>query len=191
MDWRQSSSRRRRKRADAFYNRGLSALLIAPVTLLAMASLDWFLVKQALRIEFRDVQWITTAELSDWLANSHRSQPILLDVRTRAEWEVSHLPSASAGLIRRPIRRGARGNFKETPIVTYCSVGYRSAKAARRLRADGYNHCKTSKAQFSRWANGGRPLLHGDQVVRQVHPYSTYWAGLLQPAVRAPISPSP
>jgi rhodanese-related sulfurtransferase len=169
----------------------LSALLIAPVTLLAMASLDWFLVKQALRIEFRDVQWITTAELSDWLANSHRSQPILLDVRTRAEWEVSHLPSARWVDPETDPATALAGISKETPIVTYCSVGYRSAKAARRLRADGYNHVQNLEGSIFAWANEGRPLLHGDQVVRQVHPYSTNWARLLQPAVRAPISPSP
>src|SRR5689334_3301081 len=93
MDW-QSSSGQNGQWVDALGRKGLSTLLVAPVSLLAVASLNWFFVKQALRIEFRDVRWIKTAELSNWISDTHRSQPILLDVRTRAEWEVSHLPSA-------------------------------------------------------------------------------------------------
>lgn len=158
--------------------------------MLTMASLDWFLVKRALRIRFGDVQWITTAELSDWLANTHRSQPILLDERTRAEWEVSHLPGARWVDPESDPTTALTGISKETPIVTYCSVGYRSAKAARRLRAYDYDQVQNLEGSIFVWANEGRPLLHGDQLVRQVHPYNTYWARLLMPEVRAPISPS-
>src|SRR5689334_2258229 len=93
MDW-QSSPPRRRRMANWFGIIGLSVVLIVPVSSFPMASLDWFLVKRALRLKFRDVRWITTSELSGWLTDANRSQPILLDVRSRAEWEVSHLPRA-------------------------------------------------------------------------------------------------
>src|SRR5690242_2419206 len=135
MNW-QSSFRRRI--ANTLWRGGFSGLLIG-INLVAVANLDWFLIKHALRIEFRDVQWITTAQLSDWLQDAHRFPPILLDVRTRAEWEVSHLPGARWLDPESDPANALAGIPKKVPVVTYCSVGYRSAKAARRLQVEGYS----------------------------------------------------
>jgi rhodanese-related sulfurtransferase len=35
-----------------------------------------------------------TRELADWLEDRHRQPPVLLDVRTLEEWNVSHLARA-------------------------------------------------------------------------------------------------
>ena len=63
---------------------GVGVLLLCALGLLSSRSIDWFLVKRSLRNRFSDIQWITTAELADWLAARDRPQPVLLDVRTRA-----------------------------------------------------------------------------------------------------------
>jgi rhodanese-related sulfurtransferase len=156
-----------------------------------MSDLNWFVVTQALRIQFRDVHWITTAELADWLNDAQRPRPIMLDVRTRAEWEVSHLsgarwaePNADPASALVPVPKNA-------PVVTYCSVGYRSAKAARRLQAEGYTHVQNLEGSIFAWANEGRPLVHSDYVVRQVHPYDQFWGRLLDPDHRASLRQSP
>ena len=74
---------------------------------------------------------------------------MLLDVRTPAEWEVSHLPGAR-WVDPEAIANDAAGKLaKERRSSTYCSVGYRSGEMAQRLRAAGYTRCKISKAQFS------------------------------------------
>jgi len=156
-----------------------------------MADLNWFLVKQALRIQFRDVQWITTVELCDWLNDTHRVHPILLDVRTRAEWEVSHLQGARCVDPEGDPAIALSGGTKDAPIVTYCSVGYRSAKAARRLHGQGYSHVQNLEGSIFAWANEDRPLVHGDYVVRQVHPYDHFWGRLLEPDRRAALGQSP
>jgi rhodanese-related sulfurtransferase len=55
------------------------------------------------------VKRITPAELATWLRDSKRVPPILLDVRTVAEYEVSHLqkaqrvqPGSPASVIKLP-----------------------------------------------------------------------------------------
>src|ERR1043166_7618043 len=69
----------------------MTGLIVAGLALLGIRSLDWFLLKQSLRHRFAKVEWITTAQLADWLADKERPPPVLLDVRTEEEWNVSHL----------------------------------------------------------------------------------------------------
>src|SRR6476660_10394190 len=70
------------------------SLIVAALALLGMRSVDWFLLKKSLRHKFPKVEWISTGELADWLADKRRPAPVLLDVRTLEEWNVSHLPGA-------------------------------------------------------------------------------------------------
>ncbi len=161
--------------------------LLGTLALLSCRSVDWFLVKRALRNQFDDVRWITTQQLADWLANKNRPWPILLDVRTKAEWNVSHIPQARLVEPQSDPKRALAGWSKDAPVVTYCSVGYRSAKAARRLRAEGFTNVQNLEGSIFQWANENRPLVRDDEIVRQVHPSSALWGRLLAPEGRAPL----
>src|SRR6478736_9247021 len=110
------------------------SLIVAALALLGMRSVDWFLLKKSLRHKFPKIEWISTSELADWLANKHRPAPVLLDVRTPEEWNVSHLPGARRIEPGASAEKAAASLPKETPIVTYCAVGYRSGELAERLR---------------------------------------------------------
>ena len=162
-------------------------LLAGAFAALGLRSVDWFLLKKSLRHKFTKVEWISTSELADWLANKRRPAPVLLDVRTPEEWNVSHLagarrvdPSASA-------ESAAAGLSKETPIVTYCAVGYRSGETADRLRAAGFSNVRNLEGSIFQWANEHRPLVRGEETVSTVHPYNTFWGRLLNDDVRAPV----
>ena len=183
----QSSSRRISGAVSFRLAAGVGVLLLCALGLLSSRSVDWFLVKRSLRNRFSDIQWITTAELADWLAAKDRPQPVLLDVRTRAEWQVSHLPGARWVDPKTDPRSAVERLPKNAPIVTYCAVGYRSGKAARELRAAGYTHVQNLEGSIFEWANEHRPLVHDGKRVTQVHPYGPPWGYLLQPAVRAPM----
>lgn len=165
---------------------GALILLVGALALLSCRSVDWFLVKSSLRNQFGDVDWITTEQLADWLASKNRPLPILLDVRTRPEWEVSHLPEARLVDPQSDPTRALLGLPRDTPFVTYCAVGYRSARAARRLRAAGFSNVQNLDGSIFQWANENRPLMREGKNVRQVHPYSTFWGRLLAPERRAP-----
>lgn len=174
-----------------------AALAIALLGLIAFTfagcrPLDWFLLKRALRAKFSDVDWITTQQLADWLHSKDRPPPVLLDVRTPAEWQVSHLAGARRVAPDASAKDAADGLAKETPIVTYCSVGYRSGEMAERLRKAGFVHVQDLEGSIFEWANEGRPLVHDGKSVTKVHPYDATWGRLLRDDVRAPLpSPTP
>ena len=165
----------------------MTGLIIATVALLGMRSIDWFLLEQSLRYRFPKVNWITTAQLASWLDDKTRPPPILLDVRTRDEWEVSHLPGARWADPNESVENASSGIAKETPIVTYCAVGSRSAVLATKLRAAGFAEVRNLEGSIFEWANEHRPLMRDDKPVTTVHPYNTLWNRLLVEDARGPM----
>ncbi|MBA3543088.1 MAG: rhodanese-like domain-containing protein [Chthoniobacterales bacterium] len=164
---------------------GLAILLFVGLALVSCRGVDWFLLKRTLRGKFGDEQWISTQQLADLLADKKRPAPVLLDVRSPAEWEVSHLPGARRVDPKADAQTAAGGVPKDAPIVTYCAVGYRSGEMAVRLRAAGYTHVRNLEGSIFQWANAHRPLVRDGKRVTRVHPYSAFWGRLLEPDVRA------
>jgi len=166
--------------------RGILILLVVVGCIGGAASahaIGWSLVNAKIRHDFPEVKRITTAELAAWMDDGKRPQPTLLDVRTRAEFEVSHLPRArhitpdsAASVIR---------EAKDQPIVTYCSVGYRSGGFAKKLMEAGYTNVVNLEGSIFRWANEGRPIVRDGRNVEQVHPYNRTWGMLLKKQLRA------
>jgi rhodanese-related sulfurtransferase len=163
----------------------ITGLIVLAFALLGLRSVDWFLLKKSLRHKFPKVEWISTSELADWLANKRRLAPVLLDVRTPEEWNVSHLPDARRVDPGASAETAAAGLSKDTPIVTYCAVGYRSGETADRLRAAGFTKVRNLEGSIFQWANEHRPLVRGEKRVSQVHPYNTFWGRLLNNDARA------
>jgi rhodanese-related sulfurtransferase len=164
----------------------LTGLMVLALAFFGMRSFGWFFLKKSLRSKFTNIEWISTGELADWLANKNRPAPVLLDVRTPEEWDVSHLPGARRVDPSAAAESAAGGVPKETPIVTYCAVGYRSGEMASRLRAAGFTNVRNLEGSIFQWANEHRPLVRGEERVRQVHPYNSFWGRLLNDDVRAP-----
>lgn len=169
----------------------MKALLVVIAVALGVAavvnaqSLRWTVVNWKVRHDFPKVSRIETAPLNKWLHDAKRPQPVLLDVRTKAEFAVSHLhdaiqvdPSASAATISLPHDR---------PIVTYCSVGYRSGGFAEKLREAGYTNVQNLTGSIFAWANAGLPIERDGKRVEKVHPYNESWGKLLRPELRADV----
>ena len=165
----------------------MTGLIVAAVALLFNRSINWFLLKKTLEHRFPEVTWISTQELANWLADKGKPAPLLLDIRTPEEWNVSHLPGARRVEPKSSIEGVTVGISKETPIVTYCAVGYRSAETAKRLKAAGFTNVRNLEGSIFQWANERRPLVQGEQPVSRVHPYDTLWGRLLEEEVRAPL----
>jgi rhodanese-related sulfurtransferase len=146
----------------------------------------WAIVNAKIRHDFPEVPRISTAELSAWLSDTSRAAPLLLDVRTRAEYEVSHLEKAQQ--VEPDAAVSAVSAAKDRPIVTYCSVGYRSSAFARRLRAAGFADVRNLEGSIFRWANEGRPVFRHGARVERVHPYNRTWGLLLQRKYRAELA---
>ncbi len=144
----------------------------------------WSLVLQNVRADFPEVRQISTDSLATRLGEE-ATPPLLLDVRTPEEFAVSHLAGA--------VRVDPDGQEfpdladlpRDAPVVTYCSVGYRSSRTAERLRRMGFTNVSNLEGSLFRWANEGRPVYRDDERVEAVHPFDGLWGRLLDADLRA------
>lgn len=155
----------------------LAALLWTPAGCRPAADLS--AVREEVRQAYPDVPAISTADLAARLNSP--SPPLLLDTRTRAEFDLSHLPgavwadedgrAAADPLAEAPRRR---------PIVVYCSVGHRSGAVARRLREEGFSDVRNLDGSIFLWSRERRPLVDAaGRPTNSVHPYNRRWGRLL------------
>jgi rhodanese-related sulfurtransferase len=146
---------------------------------------SWRGIKEQIRSEFPNVRSITPEELELRLQAPDGEKPLLLDVREDNEFAVSHL----RGAIRVPPDSDGSDQLesvpKDAPIVTYCSVGYRSAQLAKRLMEEGYTNVVNLEGSIFEWANKGYPVERDGHLVEQVHPFDPNWGKLLDPKLHA------
>ena len=168
------------------FSLGLTLFLNNVATAHAQA-LQWALVNWKVRHDFPDVRRIDSTELAQWLNDPHREKPVLLDVRTKAEYDVSHIdkaqriePGSDAKAVAVP---------RDKPIVTYCSVGYRSAAFAKKLQEAGFKNVQNMSGSIFEWANKGYAMERNGQPVHKVHPYNERWGKLLKKELRADVPP--
>lgn len=140
--------------------------------------LGWIAIKLLIQFQFSDVNHLSTAQLADWLGEN-KQQPLLLDARTAQEYEVSHLPQARLAPPQLEELSNWEGVDPSTPIVAYCSIGYRSAGLAQRLEKMGYENVFNLEGSIFQWANEGHPVYQGEARTGQVHPFNQSWGMLL------------
>lgn len=150
---------------------------------------DWSTVRQGIRQRFPDVATISTAELAAQLQNDRA--PVLLDARSLEEYAVSHLPGALHAPDGAAALTALADVGRDTPVVTYCSVGYRSAQRAEELHRAGFSRVRNLEGSIFQWANEDRPLVDADGPVHVVHPYGSPWDGLLDEEHRWQPDPAP
>jgi rhodanese-related sulfurtransferase len=140
--------------------------------------LVWPLLIRWIRRRFPDVAVISCEELADRLAGEG-PVPLLIDARGPEEFALSHL--AGARRLAETDALGAAGLARQTAIVVYCSVGYRSARLARSLRQAGFTDVRNLEGSLFRWANLGLPLAGAGSGRTRVHPFHPCWGLLLEP----------
>ena len=135
-----------------------------------------------IRWQFEDVHHINPAGLAEWLTDTNRTAPMLLDIRREDEFSISHLPHA-----QRVAPNATDEDLKEFlydpshPIVVYCAVGYRSGKMARRIKGLGHTNVYNLEGAIFAWATEGNALEGGDKV----HPYSAFGRRMLADKLEA------
>lgn len=152
--------------------------------------LTWDAVHRMIAADFPDVPSITTDSLSERLSDASVPSPVLLDARSAEEFAVSHLPGAHRVDPAATTVPALDTLSRDTAIVVYCSVGYRSARIAHRLRTRGFTNVSNLKGSIFRWANEGRPVYRDGRPVTTVHPYNTPWGHLLADSLHAEVSRS-
>ena len=147
--------------------------------LLAAAQPDLDNLNAYIRSKFPDVPTVTTAQLAAELADPSRPTLTLLDVRSTEEFAVSHLTHALLVDPTDPLPASVADLPRDAPIVTYCSVGYRSAQLAESLLARRFTNVRNLEGSIFQWANEGRPLVSKGKATRAAHPYNKMWGRYL------------
>ena len=148
----------------------------------------WSTTLKMIRAKFPGVAQLSTDSLQAWLDESERApseRPLLLDVREKEEYEVSHLKDAVLAASEKEALEALEGVPPGRPVVLYCSVGYRSSEMAGFLQKRGYEKVYNLEGSIFAWANEGRPVYRGGEHVQVVHPYDRVWGKLLKKALRS------
>jgi rhodanese-related sulfurtransferase len=143
--------------------------------------LTWDAVFDWIKRDWPEVAQISTLELAGRMVASSEANPLLIDVRTHEEYEVSHLPGAIWAATPSQIASAIREVSDRRAVVFYCSVGVRSSRAAAELVRSGRANVFNLQGSIFKWANEGRPLIANDRAVHVVHPYNERWGVLLNP----------
>ncbi len=93
----------------------------------------FWLLELLLWLNFPNVKSIKISQFVRWLDQKASSILLILDARSQEEYAVSHIKSAQLIEPTNPAIAVISEVPLDTPIVVYCSVGYRSAKVARQL----------------------------------------------------------
>ena len=153
--------------------------------------LTWSQVNAIIAGKFPQVPQLSVPALHTWLADSHKVQPLLLDVRAKVEYDVSHLHHARWINTNESVAKEMGGIKHDQPIVVYCSVGYRSSAYCAQLMNDGFTDVHDLKGSIFQWANAGLPVYRDGTIAHHVHPYNRHWGQLLKRSLWAFHPPKP
>jgi rhodanese-related sulfurtransferase len=140
---------------------------------------DWRSVKDMIRRQYPYVSTLTTDALHTWINDTNRIAPMLIDTRSRPEFDISHLNGAIYAETRADIDAVTANTARNQEIVVYCSVGFRSAKMANWLNSRGFKNVHNLEGSIFEWANKGYSIYRKGTLVNTVHPYDEDWGRLL------------
>ena len=100
---------------------------------------------------------------------------VLLDARETDEFNVSHLAKATFVGYNNFNIDSLKVVDKNTPIVVYCSVGYRSGKVAEKLIENGFTNVQNLYGGIFEWKNANNNVIDKNGITNDVHPYSKSW----------------
>ena len=132
--------------------------------------------RMADRMAAGDTPTLSIAEL-----RKRREEVILLDTRSREEYEVSHIPGARwVGYDDFTAERVA-DLPRDTTVVAYCSVGYRSERIGDKLRDAGFAQAYNLHGSIFKWVNLGYPIVDNEgRRTNRIHGYNEQWSKWLK-----------
>jgi len=141
---------------------------------------DWVELNKKIRKKFPDAPVIKVAELE----KKDLKDYLILDCRTKREFETSHIKGALHSEKLDTAKRNLKLQ-KGRPVVVYCSVGYRSGKMVEALVKDGAKNVSNLEGSIFTWANRGNPLEDDEgRSTSKVDRYGWRWGKYLRPEYR-------
>lgn len=150
-------------------------ILIFGLTLLSLNSMgqvnNWF-YQRLLNTVYNDgVPLLSINEFNKNIDNYH-----ILDSRSSAEFEVSHIKGSNF----LDFDHFKEYNFSEIdndqPILVYCSIGARSQTVAEHLINNGFTNVYNLEGGIFEWINQSNEVVNKDgEKTNNIHTYSKAW----------------
>ena len=101
----------------------------------------------------------------------------LIDAREQKEYDVSHIAGAHYGGYNKFDISRFEGLPRDTSIVLYCSIGYRSEKVAEKMQKAGFTNVQNLYGSIFEWVNAGYPVVNSDgEAASDIHTYNSKWS---------------
>lgn len=109
---------------------------------------------------------------------------LFLDAREPVEYGVSHLPGALNIGYDNLDFKAVKDVDKSRPVVVYCTVGYRSERAAEKLRKKGFTNVYNLYGSLYAWKLAGFPLEDADgKPTEKLHTYNEKWGSFVPDSI--------
>ena len=164
----------------------LMAVVIATAMWMAYWPWRWARVREEVRTRYSAVKQINGELLKRWMADRTVKPPLLLDVRTAAEYDFSHLPGAIRVVEGAPLADNLLTGKEDVQIVVYDAVGFDAGKFAVNLLQRNFKDVQTLEGGIFQWANDRLPLIGPGASESRLRLGSTEYRSLLDRARRAP-----
>jgi len=106
-----------------------------------------------------------------------KSDYLLLDAREPEEYNTSHIKNAQYIGYDDPDYSVLKNVEQNTPIVIYCSIGYRSERLGKKLKNMGFTNVRNLYGSIFEWANQGYELCdESNENTLKIHGYNKSWS---------------
>ena len=129
------------------------------------------------------VATLTPNELSTLMDSG--TSVVLLDIRSPEEYGISHIRTANFLDYDSFTTRMVDKLNKESAIIVYCSVGYRSERVGEKLKSAGFKNVKNLYGGIFQWVNEGHPVVNKiGHLTDSVHTYNENWSQWLTKGIK-------
>lgn len=117
----------------------------------------------------------------DELKTMEEENIILLDAREKKEFEVSHLENAIWVGYDDFSKKRVEELSKDSKVIVYCSVGYRSEKISEQLEELGFEDVQNLYGGLFEWVNQGNEVVNENaENTEKVHAFDKLWGAWLE-----------
>ena len=131
-------------------------------------------LRQALRLKFREVRRVTPAELVAWTRDPARPPPLLLDARRDSSFARSHIQGAVRLDPTQPDLTVLAHVPRDQPLVVYDAAGIMGTAMVVGLTEAGFSRVSNLEGGIFRWVNEGHPIVSDSGTAKTVDP--VHWA---------------
>jgi len=118
------------------------------------------------------VDFISPVQLSQ-----KQDEVYIIDTRELEEYKISHIPSAHYASYSDFDIEPYLDLPRDTTLVVYCSIGYRSEKIGEQLQEAGFTKVFNLYGSLFEWANQGYPMVdQAGEPTSTVHTYNKQWS---------------